>query len=364
MYENPDGNIFRAVSIDIVAVDSGEKICAAKAGPKTHISAVKSEISSASGIPLREIELFADLHNVRHKFKDAETVGSDVFKHEAPTLLLKRLSSEEADSAEARQKAYERILHGTHLKDLEADLRADQDIVLFAVEHNHADLQFAADEVKSNRNTMIEAMKITTATMYYAAPALWEDHEFVKGIVQIDGLMLGNKLVTQKWRSDPDIVIHACENHGYALQYASEELKNNRPVVIAAVNQRGVALAYASEEMKNDYYIVLDAVRNNRMAIVHAKGGLREDDDIRKAAGHGPSKNKAEQERIDRLMNKFHELDVDHDGYLSYEELESLLKKGNPNMSDDEIRLLYDQLDVHHDGKVDFHEFCDFIHSA
>merc|ERR1712070_376578 len=103
-----------------------------------------------------------------------------------------------------------------------------------------------------------------------------------------------------------------------ALKFASEELKNDRSVVLAAVMQRGTALMYASEEMKCDYYVVLDAVRNNKMAIVHAKGGLRDDDDIRAAAGQGPSLHMSPEmiEKLDLIKRKFHELDANGDGFL------------------------------------------------
>merc|ERR1719440_155489 len=123
-------------------------------------------------------------------------------------------------------------------------------------------------------------------------------------------------------------------------------MRAKRPVVLAAINQKGTALMYASEELRSDYDVVLDAVRQNRMAIVHAKGGLREDDNIRNAAGQGPSDHQLE--KLERIKAKFHELDTNGDGFLSYEELETLLRKGNPDMNEDEIRLLYDQMDTHH----------------
>merc|ERR1719440_1204234 len=103
-------------------------------------------------------------------------------------------------------------------------------------------------------------------------------------------------------------------------------MRAKRPVVLAAINQKGTALMYASEELRSDYDVVLDAVRQNRMAIVHAKGGLREDDNIRNAAGQGPSHVHIDHEKLDKIKAKFHELDVNGDGFLSYEELESLLR--------------------------------------
>lgn len=257
----------------------------------------------------------------------------------------------------------EAVKHGTKLKDLEEIYRSDPETVLLAVEHtNPSELQHATDSVKRDRETMLEALRLSGMTIYYVDPELWEDHDFIKGAVTIDGLILGQAMVPEHWRSNPEIVMLACECHGFALKHASEDLRNSRSVVLAAVMQRGTALMYASEELKSDYYVVLDAVSNNRMAIVHAKGGLREDDDIRAAAGQGPSKGKSiDHDKIERIHAKFHELDANGDGYLSYDELAELLRKGNPDLPEDQIRLLYDSIDTHHDGNIDFHEFCDYL---
>ena len=52
----------------------------------------------------------------------------------------------------------------------------------------------------------------------------------------------------------------AAAKSGWALKYASEELKNDKEVVLAAVAQYGYALEYASNDMKNDKEVVMAAV--------------------------------------------------------------------------------------------------------
>ena len=46
---------------------------------------------------------------------------------------------------------------------------------------------------------------------------------------------------------------------GYALEYASAELRADREVVLAAVQQYGDALGYASEELQADLEVKLAA---------------------------------------------------------------------------------------------------------
>mmetsp|Transcript_106866 Transcript_106866/g.166943 ORF Transcript_106866/g.166943 Transcript_106866/m.166943 type:complete len:213 (-) Transcript_106866:114-752(-) len=61
------------------------------------------------------------------------------------------------------------------------------------------------------------------------------------------------------------------------------------------------------------------------------------------------------------LKNKFLELDENEDGMLDFQELEKLLRKGNPNMEFAEIVTLWNNVDKDNSGKVDFDEFVDFI---
>eukprot|EP01046_Picozoa_sp_COSAG06_P036627 COSAG06_NODE_4057_length_4617_cov_7.820496_1_plen_523_part_10 len=65
------------------------------------------------------------------------------------------------------------------------------------------------------------------------------------------------------------------QKKGYALEYASQELRNDRGIVLAGVKQSGTALQYASEELRNDRGIVLAAVQQNCTALVYASGELK-----------------------------------------------------------------------------------------
>jgi hypothetical protein len=341
----------------IINVDTNEEFCHVVACPKTVVSEIKHKIETETSTPFNQQEI---------SFKgevlfDFDQIGAEIFRTgEQPELDLHIFSANEAAQEKARKEAMERLEHGAHLKDLDDVHKGDREVVFFALEHNPAELQYAADWIKSDKDLMLKAIRFNELCIYYAAEELWQNFEFMKELMQIDGLLLGGQQVPAKWRSDRRIVVTACENNGLALQFATKDLQAERDIVLIAVNEKGIALKWASEELKSDFDVVLDAVRNNRMAIVHSMGGLREDDDIRTAAGQGPSM----KARCDRLKKKFMELDTNGDGYLSFEELQALLMRGNPNITEDECRLLYDQLDVHKDGKVDFHEFCDFVHDA
>ena len=62
-------------------------------------------------------------------------------------------------------------------------------------------------------------------------------------------------------------ILKKIKKNGLALQYISNELKNNKEIVLTAVKQDGLALQYASNELKKNKEVVLTAVNQNGMAL-------------------------------------------------------------------------------------------------
>ncbi len=60
--------------------------------------------------------------------------------------------------------------------------------------------------------------------------------EEVSASVKLDGLSL--QYASDELKSDREIVLAAVTQNGYALQHASAELRANREIVLAAVKQR------------------------------------------------------------------------------------------------------------------------------
>lgn len=61
------------------------------------------------------------------------------------------------------------------------------------------------------------------------------------------------------------------------------------------------------------------------------------------------------------LRQRFAQLDTSGDWKLSYNEMANMLRAGNPDMGDREIKALYNAIDKNHDGQVAFDEFATFI---
>ena len=92
----------------------------------------------------------------------------------------------------------------------------------------------------------------------YVSAELQADREVVLAAVQKVGYAL--QYASTEMLSDREVVLAAVQNNGYMLQYASAELQADREVVLAAVKVEGGALRYASTEMKADRGIVMAAV--------------------------------------------------------------------------------------------------------
>ena len=94
----------------------------------------------------------------------------------------------------------------------------------------------------------------------------------------------GNALqyVSDELKNDKEVVLAAITEDGRALEYASDELKNDKEVVLAAVTQYGRALEYASDELKNDKDVVLAAVTEDGWALQYSSDeeGITKNDEL------------------------------------------------------------------------------------
>ena len=89
---------------------------------------------------------------------------------------------------------------------------------------------------------------------------------------------------SENLKNNYDIVMVAVTDHGGSLIYASEDLQNNYDIVMAAVTIYGKSLEYASNNLQNNYDIVMAAVTNCGYALGFASKDLQNNNDIVMAA--------------------------------------------------------------------------------
>ena len=103
------------------------------------------------------------------------------------------------------------------------ELKADREIVLEAVKKDGDALQYAADELKADREIVLEAVQQSGDAFQFAADELKADRNLVLAAVQSDGMAL--EFVDEKLKADREIVLEAVKKDGDAFKFAAEELK-------------------------------------------------------------------------------------------------------------------------------------------
>lgn len=68
-------------------------------------------------------------------------------------------------------------------------------------------------------------------------------------------------------------------------------------------------------------------------------------------------------EQVAHMRRQFTKYDSSGDGMLDFGEMASLLRRGNPDLGDRELRALFQEADLNGDGLIDFVEFVEYIHS-
>jgi len=93
--------------------------------------------------------------------------------------------------------------------------------------------------------------------------------------VRYDGLKL--ELLADKWKNDIDVVMAACKDSGYAIKYASENLRSNKELARIVLRNQGLQLSCFSDVIKKDKELVEIAVKSNGYAFRDASSDLKND---------------------------------------------------------------------------------------
>ncbi|MGZ3732343.1 MAG: DUF4116 domain-containing protein, partial [Parachlamydiaceae bacterium] len=135
---------------------------------------------------------------------------------------------------------------------------------------------------KTPKNLATAHVSILSA-LEYASEELKNDKEFMLAAVQRYGSAL--QYASEELKSDKEFMLAVVERNGSAfLQYASEKLKSDKEFMLAAVQRYGSAIEYASEKLKSDKEFMLAAVQRYGSAIEYASEELKSDRDFVLAA--------------------------------------------------------------------------------
>ncbi|KAF0975389.1 hypothetical protein FDP41_005383 [Naegleria fowleri] len=138
---------------------------------------------------------------------------------------------------------------------------ANKEIMMKLVNEFGFLLIFASDELKNDRDIVSTAIRNDGLAFAFAS------HNLSSLDVETFSDMYQKKLLRTEridlpyndppFFNDKEIVLEVVKNDGFALKYASNELRKDRGLVMEAVKSNGYALFYASEELQNNHELVM-----------------------------------------------------------------------------------------------------------
>lgn len=134
------------------------------------------------------------------------------------------------------------------------------------------------------RNTLIKLMEdVNDPKVLKDIPSEFRDDKelLLAGIQKIghDTLQIAEKSLL----SDKDFMIDCVKLNGHVLQYADDELKKDKELVLTAVSTSwfGFSLQFADESLRKDKEVVLAALKSYSDAIDYVDDSLKDDPDVK-----------------------------------------------------------------------------------
>mmetsp|Transcript_40277 Transcript_40277/g.124384 ORF Transcript_40277/g.124384 Transcript_40277/m.124384 type:complete len:427 (+) Transcript_40277:13-1293(+) len=184
-------------------------------------------------------------------------------------------------------------IRGEALRYASAALRGDREVVIEAIAQDRLALRHASEELRADVGLLSEAMRLRERghTLQCAVEELGAPIEAVREASQSLDPEVWRTKVSRDWqrlshapaatKADRELVREAIRTSwGLALCYASVELQADRELVLEAVRLHGESLRYAAEGLRDDREIVLEAVRQTWRALAYASEDVRGDREV------------------------------------------------------------------------------------
>lgn len=125
---------------------------------------------------------------------------------------------------------------------------------------------------------ILKLIKQNGRALQYISDEFKNNEEIVRIAINQNGNAL--KYANGKLQNKKKIVLAAVEQNGEAIKYASHKLKNNKQIALAAVKQNGSALKYVGHKFKNNKQIVLAIIEQNGRILKYGNHKLKNNEEI------------------------------------------------------------------------------------
>ena len=228
------------------------------------VASIRESVEELTGIPLSLQKIYA---GDRELF-DFETL-KPLVKGNCLDLDVAEVPKKGGALAERIRKNWRMLQHAGE------EMRSDKELVLEAVKQDSEALKFASESLRNDREIVFCAVCQDGLALEHASRQLQSDREIILAAVKKTWRAL--RYATVDLTADSEIGHIAVQQDWRALQYLSLELRDNKELLEVAIQQSGLALRFASKRLQKDHNTVLAAVRQNGNALAHAAVELRTD---------------------------------------------------------------------------------------
>ena len=113
----------------------------------------------------------------------------------------------------------------------------------------------------------------------------WSDHRVFDSRTHVNTVLIDPLFSFAEWGKETvtsryEMMAAVKQGGGWALEFASTDLKQDRELVFEAVTQHGDALRYASDELRGDRSVVIAAIKQTCTALHHASAEMKADPEV------------------------------------------------------------------------------------
>ena len=180
--------------------------------------------------------------------------------------------------------------NGRRLQDLPRCYRDNADVVRAAVREDSRALMYASDRLRDDKKTIMTAMKkkVHAHILVDVSLRLRDDRDVVLAAVKSLGYYHGADILqyaSRRLRSDTDFIrLFLRYTRIKALEWVSNEIRDDEQFIMELVKRRGEAISYASCRLKDNYWLGYHSVSNNGLSLKHLSLRLQNNVSIAKRA--------------------------------------------------------------------------------
>jgi hypothetical protein len=157
-------------------------------------------------------------------------------------------------------------LAGFTLYYMDDNVRDDFEIAKIAVYQDGKIFKYLSERLRNNKELLIDSVKQSQnfSPLENASSELKSDEKLILQLLDyVKSRQYILNYTAENIKSNKEIVLKAVKINGWNLQYASEELKNDKEVVFEAVSEYSSSIEYASERIVNDldFYEILTQIQ-------------------------------------------------------------------------------------------------------